>query len=171
MAPADAIACKAAEALGTPFFDRSIINMAAEGTGLSADFIRRTEQQKTSSFHNLYMSTQSLPVNDQVHRPVGGYPTGGCRGAMHHHGPLRYHGAAQPVRGRPESLHPRSPWRSASWRVREEYKVQAPDLRLYILKQDKNRAASHEHFTRRTGRPRITIWPSAAVLGLETIAS
>ena len=61
------IAQKAAEALGIPFFDRSIINMAAEETGLSADFIRRTEQQKTSSFlYNLYMSTQSLPVNDQV---------------------------------------------------------------------------------------------------------
>ena len=137
------IAQKAAEALGIPFFDRSIINMAAEETGLSADFIRRTEQQKTSSFlYNLYMSTQSLPVNDQVfiaqseviRRVAAEGPciiVGRCADYV-----LRNQSGVDAL-----NLFIHAPMEERIRRVREEYKVQAPDLRLYILKQDKNRAA------------------------------
>lgn len=143
------IAQKAAEALGIPFFDRSIINMAAEETGLSADFIRRTEQQKTSSFlYNLYMSTQSLPVNDQVfiaqseviRRVAAEGPciiVGRCADYV-----LRNQSDVDAL-----NLFIHAPMEERIRRVREEYKVQAPDLRLYILKQDKNRAAYYEHFT------------------------
>lgn len=143
------IAQKAAEALGIPFFDRSIINMAAEETGLSADFIRRTEQQKTSSFlYNLYMSTQSLPVNDQVfiaqseviRRVAAEGPciiVGRCADYV-----LRNQSGVDAL-----NLFIHAPMEERIRRVREEYKVQAPDLRLYILKQDKNRAAYYEHFT------------------------
>ena len=160
------IAQKAAEALGIPFFDRSIINMAAEETGLSADFIRRTEQQKTSSFlYNLYMSTQSLPVNDQVfiaqseviRRVAAEGPciiVGRCADYV-----LRNQSDVDAL-----NLFIHAPMEERIRRVREEYKVQAPDLRLYILKQDKNRAAYYEHFT--DGQ-----WGKAQNyrLGLETI--
>ena len=166
------IAQKAAEALGIPFFDRSIINMAAEETGLSADFIRRTEQQKTSSFlYNLYMSTQSLPVNDQVfiaqseviRRVAAEGPciiVGRCADYV-----LRNQSDVDAL-----NLFIHAPMEERIRRVREEYKVQAPDLRLYILKQDKNRAAYYEHFTDgQWGKPQNYNLAVSSGLGLETI--
>ena len=166
------IAQKAAEALGIPFFDRSIINMAAEETGLSADFIRRTEQQKTSSFlYNLYMSTQSLPVNDQVfiaqseviRRVAAEGPciiVGRCADYV-----LRNQSGVDAL-----NLFIHAPMEERIRRVREEYKVQAPDLRLYILKQDKNRAAYYEHFTDgQWGKAQNYHLAVSSGLGLETI--
>lgn len=166
------IAQKAAEALGIPFFDRSIINMAAEETGLSADFIRRTEQQKTSSFlYNLYMSTQSLPVNDQVfiaqseviRRVAAEGPciiVGRCADYV-----LRNQSDVDAL-----NLFIHAPMEERIRRVREEYKVQAPDLRLYILKQDKNRAAYYEHFTDgQWGKAQNYHLAVSSSLGLETI--
>lgn len=166
------IAQKAAEALGIPFFDRSIINMAAEETGLSADFIRRTEQQKTSSFlYNLYMSTQSLPVNDQVfiaqseviRRVAAEGPciiVGRCADYV-----LRNQSDVDAL-----NLFIHAPMEKRIRRVREEYKVQAPDLRLYILKQDKNRAAYYEHFTDgQWGKAQNYHLAVSSDLGLETI--
>lgn len=166
------IAQKAAEALGIPFFDRSIINMAAEETGLSADFICRTEQQKTSSFlYNLYMSTQSLPVNDQVfiaqseviRRVAAEGPciiVGRCADYV-----LRNQSGVDAL-----NLFIHAPMEERIRRVREEYKVQAPDLRLYILKQDKNRAAYYEHFTDgQWGKAQNYHLAVSSGLGLETI--
>lgn len=166
------IAQKAAEALGIPFFDRSIINMAAEETGLSADFIRRTEQQKTSSFlYNLYMSTQSLPVNDQVfiaqseviRRVAAEGPciiVGRCADYV-----LRSQSGVDAL-----NLFIHAPMEERIRRVREEYKVQAPDMRLYILKQDKNRAAYYEHFTDgQWGKAQNYHLAVSSSLGLETI--
>ena len=166
------IAQKAAEALGIPFFDRSIINMAAEETGLSADFIRRTEQQKTSSFlYNLYKSTQSLPVNDQVfiaqseviRRVAAEGPciiVGRCADYV-----LRNQSDVDAL-----NLFIHAPMEERIRRVREEYKVQAPDLRLYILKQDKNRAAYYEHFTDgQWGKAQNYHLAVSSGLGLETI--
>ena len=166
------IAQKAAEALGIPFFDRSIINMAAEETGLSAVFIRRTEQQKTSSFlYNLYMSTQSLPVNDQVfiaqseviRRVAAEGPciiVGRCADYV-----LRNQSDVDAL-----NLFIHAPMEERIRRVREEYKVQAPDLRLYILKQDKNRAAYYEHFTDgQWGKAQNYHLAVSSGLGLETI--
>ena len=166
------IAQKAAEALGIPFFDRSIINMAAEETGLSADFIRRTEQQKTSSFlYNLYMSTQSLPVNDQVfiaqseviRRVAAEGPciiVGRCADYV-----LRNQSGVDAL-----NLFIHAPMEERIRRVREEYKVQAPDLRLYIHKQDKNRAAYYEHFTDgQWGKAQNYHLAVSSGLGLETI--
>ena len=166
------IAQKAAEALGIPFFDRSIINMAAEETGLSADFIRRTEQQKTSSFlYNLYMSTQSLPVYDQVfiaqseviRRVAAEGPciiVGRCADYV-----LRNQSGVDAL-----NLFIHAPMEERIRRVREEYQVQAPDLRLYILKQDKNRAAYYEHFTDgQWGKAQNYHLAVSSGLGLETI--
>ena len=163
------IAQKAAEALGIPFFDRSIINMAAEETGLSADFIRRTEQQKTSSFlYNLYMSTQSLPVNDQVfiaqseviRRVAAEGPciiVGRCADYV-----LRNQSDVDAL-----NLFIHAPMEERIRRVREEYKVQAPDLRLYILK---HRAAYYEHFTDgQWGKAQNYHLAVSSGLGLETI--
>nr|MBP3281417.1 cytidylate kinase-like family protein [Treponema sp.] len=74
---------KVAENLGYEFFDREIIDMAAKDSGLSADFIEKTEQNISSGWlYNLLLGTSysgtsfgsgvqqigahSLPLADQV---------------------------------------------------------------------------------------------------------
>lgn len=71
-----------AEALGYDFYDKEIIDMAAQESGLSPDFIKKTEQNLSSGFlYNLLLGTsysgtaaggsavgsaQILPLADQV---------------------------------------------------------------------------------------------------------
>lgn len=78
------IAKLASEELGIPFYDKEIIDMAANDSGLSADFIQKTEQNIASGWlYTLLLGTsyaapstsalstgtataQSLPLADQV---------------------------------------------------------------------------------------------------------
>ena len=71
-----------AESLGYDFYDKEIIDMAAQESGLSPDFIKKTEQNLSSGFlYNLLLGssysgtangassingTQMLPLADQV---------------------------------------------------------------------------------------------------------
>ena len=56
-----------AERLGIPMYDKKLIELAAKESGLSEEFIRQAEQKRTSSFlYGLYLSSQSLPLADQV---------------------------------------------------------------------------------------------------------
>ena len=71
-----------AESLGYDFYDKEIIDMAAQESGLSPDFIKKTEQNLSSGFlYNLLLAssysgtangassingTQMLPLADQV---------------------------------------------------------------------------------------------------------
>lgn len=74
---------KVAESLGYEFFDKEIIDMAAQESGLSPEFIKKTEQNLSSGFlYNLLLGTsysgtaantpqsingsQILPLADQV---------------------------------------------------------------------------------------------------------
>ena len=143
------VAQRGAEALHIPFYDKAVIDLAAKETGLSEAFIRQAEQKKTSSFlYNLYMSAHNLPVTDQVFiaeseviRRVAG------------EGPCVIVGrCADYVLQRQEGvlnifLH--APLDERIFRTRETYQVDASDLRSYVLKQDKGRAAYYEHFTNR----------------------
>ena len=74
-----------AESLGYDFYDKEIIDMAAQESGLSPDFIKKTEQNLSSGFlYNLLLGssysgtangassingTQMLPLADQVFNP------------------------------------------------------------------------------------------------------
>lgn len=53
-----------AELLGVPFYDKEIIALAAEQSGLSEEFMRQHDQKKKplSFMHNLYVSNKSLPI-------------------------------------------------------------------------------------------------------------
>ena len=143
------IAQRVAETLHIPFYDKAVIDLAAKETGLSEEFIRQAEQKKTSSFlYNLYMSTQNLPVTDQVFiaeseviRKVAAV------------GPCVIVGrCADYVLRNQEgvlNLFIHAPLDERIFRAKEEYKVDAPDVKAYVLKQDKNRAAFYEHFSDR----------------------
>ena len=143
------VAQRVAEALHIPFYDKAVIDLAAKETGLSEEFIRQAEQKKTSSFlYNLYMSTQNLPVTDQVFiaeseviRKVA--TVGPC---------VIVGRCADYVLRNQEgvlNLFIHAPLDERIFRAKEEYKVEAPDVLAYVLKQDKNRAAFYEHFSDR----------------------
>lgn len=141
------VAQRVADILHVPFYDKGIIDMAAKETGLSEEFIRQAEQKKTSSFlYNLYMSTQNLPVSDQVfiaeseviRRVAAQGPcviVGRCADYV-----LRNQEGVLNI-----FIH--APLDERIFRAREEYKIEAPDVRSYVLKHDKSRAAYYEHFS------------------------
>lgn len=141
------VAQRVAEALNVPFYDKAVIDLAAKETGLSEEFIRQAEQKKTSSFlYNLYMSTQNLPVTDQVFiaeseviRKVAAQGpcviVGRCADYV-----LRNQEGVVNV-----FIH--APLEQRIFRAKEEYHVETPDVKSYVTKQDKSRAAYYEHFS------------------------
>ena len=62
-----------AEQLGYAFYDKEIIDMAAEESGLSADFIKKTEQNLSSGWlYNLLLGTSYAGTSaGSVGQPVG----------------------------------------------------------------------------------------------------
>ena len=59
---------KLAELLDIPFYDKEIISLAAEQSGLSEEFMYQHDQKKKplSFMHNIYLNNKSLPINEQV---------------------------------------------------------------------------------------------------------
>lgn len=167
-----AIGEKLAKELGIPFYNKELILMAAKESGLSEEYIKKAEQQKSTSFlYGLYMGAQQLPMNDQIFliqskiiREIAEKGpcviVGRCADYV-----LRNQSGVDAL-----NLFIHAPMEERIRRVREEYKVQAPDLRLYILKQDKNRAAYYEHFTDgQWGKAQNYHLAVSSGLGLETI--
>ena len=163
------VAQRVAESLRIPFYFKSVIDLAAKETGLSEEFIRQAEQKKTSSFlYNLYMSTQNLPVSDQVFiaesdviRKVAAV------------GPCVIVGrCADYVLRNQEgvlNLFIHAPLDERIFRAKEEYKVEAADVRAYVLKQDKRRAAFYEHFSDRVwGKAENYHLAINSTIGLDT---
>ena len=163
------VAQRLAETLHIPFYDKAVIDLAAKETGLSEEFIRQAEQKKTSSFlYNLYMSTQNLPVSDQVFiaesdviRKVAA--AGPC---------IIVGRCADYVLRNQEgvlNLFIHAPLDERIFRAKEEYKVEVPDVRAYVLKQDKNRAAFYEHFSDRVwGKAENFHLSINSTIGLDT---
>ena len=163
------VAQRLAETLHIPFYDKAVIDLAAKETGLSQEFIRQAEQKKTSSFlYNLYMSTQNLPVTDQVFiaeseviRKVAAVGpcviVGRCADYV-----LRNQEGVLNI-----FIH--APLDERIFRAKEEYKVETPDVRAYVLKQDKNRAAFYEHFSDRVwGKAENFHLSINSTIGLDT---
>ena len=70
-----AIGEKLAKDLGIPFYNKELILMAAKESGLSEEYIKKTEQMKATSFlYGLYMGAQQLPCDHT------------CRAAAHKNG-------------------------------------------------------------------------------------
>ena len=62
-----AIGERLAKALDIPFYNKELILMSAKESGLSEEYIKKTEQMKSTSFlYGLYMGAQQLPMNDQI---------------------------------------------------------------------------------------------------------
>ena len=168
-----------AEALGLPCYDKKLLTIAAEKSGFSEEMLRQAESRATNSL--LYSLATSLGVGafgpdtlslyDKLYlaqfdviRQVADEGScvivGRCADYV-----LRNQSDVDAL-----NLFIHAPMEERIRRVREEYKVQAPDLRLYILKQDKNRAAYYEHFTDgQWGKAQNYHLAVSSGLGLETI--
>lgn len=58
---------RAAEALGIPYYDKELIQMAARATGLPEQTVAASEQRPTSSMlYDLYSMSMQAPLGDQV---------------------------------------------------------------------------------------------------------
>jgi hypothetical protein len=86
---------KLALALGIPFYDSAIIEMAAEKSGLSPSFIQQNEEHIPNSFlFNLSASALSsyslpaydTPINDKLLRPVRRLAGSCLQGQLRHVG-------------------------------------------------------------------------------------
>ena len=135
-----------AEELGVPFYDKELIAMAAKETGFSEEFVRENEQKRSSGFlANLYFNTQSLPMSDQVFIAQSNIIK-----KVTAQGPCVIVGrcADYVLEDRPHCLHVfiHAPLEERIRRVKEEYGIEAPDLRTHVIKTDKARASYYNYF-------------------------
>lgn len=62
------IAEKIGKQLGIPVYDKTIIDIAAQESGLSPDFIQSAEKRRGGTFlYNLYLSRTNVSIIDQVY--------------------------------------------------------------------------------------------------------
>lgn len=58
-----------AEKLNIPFYDKELITMAAEKSGLSEDFLRKHDQnkKKLTFLQNVFINNKALPLSEQIY--------------------------------------------------------------------------------------------------------
>lgn len=136
-----------AERLGVPFYDKRLIAMAAQESGLSEEYITRHEETKTSSLiYNIYFDATNLPLNDQLFIAQSEVIR-----RVAEEGPCVIVGrcADYVLREREDCLHVfvHAPLADRMRRVVEEYGLEADNVQAHVLKHDKGRAAYHNRFT------------------------
>ena len=136
-----------AKELDIPFYNKELILMAAKESGLSEDYIRKTEQMKSTSFlYGLYMGTQQLPMNDQIFliqskiiRDIAAQ------------GPCVIVGrcADYVLREKPDLLNVfiHAPLSFRARRAAEVYGKQAGNMEDFVRKKDKKRASFYNYFS------------------------
>ena len=142
-----AIGERLAKELGIPFYDKELIFMAAKESGLSEEYIKKTEQMKSTSFlYGLYMGAQQLPMNDQIFlvqskiiRQVAS------------EGPCVIVGrcADYVLRERKDLLHVfiHAPLSFRAERAQQVYEKQANNMEEFVRKKDKKRASFYNYFS------------------------
>lgn len=167
------IARRAAELLGVPFYDRELITMAAERTGLSPEFIKNAEENRSSAFmYGPYFTGTELPPQDQVFIAQSKIIK-----KLASEGPCVIVGrcADYVLRGRDAllSVFIHAPAEQKIARAREFYGLQGDDREVLsiITKYDKKRAAYYNEFTMsRWGDARSYDVTISSALGIDDAA-
>ena len=136
-----------AQQLDVPFYDKELILMAAKESGLSEDYIRKTEQIKSTSFlYGLYMGSQQLPMNDQIFLVESKIIK-----QVAQEGPCVIVGRCGDYILREDSnllsVFVHAPMEQRVKRAREDYGDTGSNLEDYIRKQDKKRASFYNYFS------------------------
>ena len=138
---------KLADELQIPFYDKEIIALTAQKSGFSEEVIAQAEQNKPQSFlYGLYMTSQALPVNDQVFI----VQTRLIR-EISEKGPCVIVGrcANYVLREHKDCLHVfiHAPVEDRVRRATEVYGVREKNPESLVRREDKRRAAYYSHFT------------------------
>lgn len=141
------IAKALAEKLEIPFYDKEVIQGVAQKTGFAENFVRDAERRPTNSFmYDLYFSTQSLSIPDQVFIAQSGVikdlaEKGGCV--------IVGRCADYILRERKNLLRVfvYAPVGERVRRAREQYGDTQDNLEGYVIRQDKQRASYYNYFT------------------------
>ena len=141
-----AVGEQTARALGIPFYDNELILQTARETGLSEEFIRKTEETKASGFPFGLGARQQMS-NDQLFQVQSGIIL-----EIAEKGPCVIVGRCADfiLRDREDLLTVfiHAPLELRVRRAGEVYGVQEPDLEDYVKRQDKRRAAFYNHVTK-----------------------
>ncbi len=136
-----------AEALGYEFFDRKLIEMAAEKMGFSEEYVRENEEVKNYSFiSNFYSIPGELPVSDQIFIAE----SNAIREAAEKGNCVIVGRCADYVlKDHPGCLNIfiHAPIEDRARRVFEEYDEDAPNIQVHIQKVDKKRASYYNYMT------------------------
>ncbi|MGM9579347.1 MAG: AAA family ATPase [Evtepia sp.] len=142
-----AIGERLAKELGIPFYNKELILMAAKESGLSEEYIKKTEQIKSTSFlYGLYMGAQQLPMNDQIFLVQSKIIR-----QIAEEGPCVIVGrcADYVLRERKDLLNVfiHAPLEYRVQRAKEVYEKQAGNMEDFVKKKDKKRASFYNYFS------------------------
>ena len=142
-----AIGEKLAKELGIPFYNKELILMAAKESGLSEEYIKKTEQMKSTSFlYGLYMGAQALPMNDQIFLVQSKIIR-----EIAEEGPCVIVGrcADYILRERNDLLNIfiHAPLAARAERAKTVYGKEASNMEDFVKKQDKKRASFYNYFS------------------------
>ena len=161
---------RTAEAPGIPCYDRELIQKLAAKSGFSEVYIEDTGESApggflASAFSHRYGEPNNADYLWKVQYQV--------ITELAEQGPCVIVGrCADYVLRNQEgvlNLFIHAPLDERIFRAKEEYKVEAPDIRAYVLKQDKNRAAFYEHFSDRVwGKAENFHLSINSTIGLDT---
>ncbi len=137
-----------AEKLGIAFYDKEIITLAAENSGLSEDFLKEHDQNKRrmSFLSNVFINSRSLPLSEQVYlaqcqviREVA------AKSSCVIVGRCADHVLANEPRCIKTFIH--APLEEKIHRITKYYNEAPDDPAAYAAKIDKERAAHYNYFT------------------------
>lgn len=142
-----AIGERVAKELGIPFYDKQLILMAAKESGLSEEYIKKTEQMKSTSFlYGLYMGAQQLPMNDQIFLVQSKIIR-----KLADEGPCVIVGrcADYILREREDllSVFVHAPVEFRAQRAQKVYEKEAGNMQDFVKKKDKKRASFYNYFS------------------------
>ena len=141
------VAKRLSELLKIPFYDKELIQLAAEESGLSEQCVEEAEQKHISGLlYSFYYDSNNLPVSDRVFLAQAEVI---CRVAKE--GPCVIVGrcADYVLQSRDDCLNTfvYAPMEARIRRLTDEYKSIHKDPRAYLTRYDKRRAAYYQFFT------------------------
>ena len=141
------IAKQVAETLGIAFYDKELIHLAAQKTGLSEEYISSsaTHHKANKFFYNLIFSSDNLPVSDQLYIAETDIIK-----KVSNDGPCVIVGrcADYILRERQDCLKIfiHAPLEERIARAKNDYGI-SEDIENFVQKTDKERSAHYDYFT------------------------
>lgn len=145
-----------AEDLGIHFYDRELLRLASDDSGIHERLFGQADEKiKKSLFMpgtHVYKGELFPPESDEFvsNDNLFNYQAKIIKELASTHSCVIVGRCADYVLRRQEgvlNVFIHAPLDERIFRTKETYQVDAPDIRSYVLKQDKNRAAYYEHFT------------------------